>query len=73
VQQVEREHFMPPPRCEQCGEVVGVYVPLIHVRGDGVQGSARVLDPGLSASVSGSFYYAACCEPSSGGDAFVDA
>jgi len=70
---VEREHFTPPPRCELCGEVIGVYEPLIYVHAGGVRQSSRAADPVLSATASGSLYHAACYEPSSGGDAFVDA
>jgi hypothetical protein len=63
---------LPPPRCELCGEVTGVYEPLIYVHANGVHESSRAANPGLSAGASGSLYHAAYDEPSSGGDAFVD-
>jgi hypothetical protein len=64
---------LPPPRCELCGEVIGVYEPLIYVHANGVHESSRAASPGLSAGASGSLYHAACYEPSSGGDGFADA
>jgi hypothetical protein len=69
---VEREHFTTPPRCELCGEVIGVYEPLIHVHPSGVHASSRAADRDLSAGASGSLYHADCYEPSPGGDVLAD-
>jgi hypothetical protein len=71
---LEREHFtMTSPRCELCGDVIGVYEPLIYVHANGVHKSSRAADPNLEAAGSGSLYHAACYEPSSGVDMLADA
>ncbi len=71
---MQRDHFTTtPPRCELCGEVIGVYEPLINVHTDGVHKSSRAADPGLSVGASGSLYHAACYERAPGDDALVDA
>lgn len=71
---MEREHFtMTSPRCELCGDVIGVYEPLIYVHGNRVHESSRAADPGLSATAIGSLYHASCYESSSGGDVLADA
>jgi hypothetical protein len=70
---VEKEHFTTPPRCELCGEVIGVYEPLIHVHANGVHESSRAADPYLSEGARGSLYHAACYEPSPGGDVLAGA
>jgi hypothetical protein len=73
VEQVQPEHFTTtPPRCELCGEVIGVYKPLIIVRGSGERESSRAADPGLTSGASELLYHAACYEPSSGVAARVD-
>ncbi len=64
---------MTAPRCELCGEVIGVYEPLIHVHASGVHQSSRAADPGLSAGESGSLYHTACYGPAAGGDVRADA
>jgi hypothetical protein len=71
---VQPEQFTTtPPRCELCGEVIGVYEPLIYAHANGVRESSRAADPGLSASAAGSLYHAACYEPSPGVDVLADA
>jgi hypothetical protein len=71
---VQRDHFTTtPPRCELCGDVIGVYEPLIYVHASGLHQTSRAADPGLSAGASGSLYHAACYESSPGDDALVDA
>ena len=73
VELVQPEHFPTmPPRCELCGEVIGVYEPLIYVHANGVHESSRAADPGLSAGASGSIYHAACYEPSPSDDPLAD-
>jgi hypothetical protein len=60
------------PRCELCGDVIGVYEPLIHAHGNGVRASSRAADPSLSVGTSGSLYHAACYESSAGVDVLAD-
>jgi hypothetical protein len=70
---VNREHFTrTPPRCERCGDVIGVYEPLMYVHATGVAESSRAADPGLSADASGLLYHAACYEPASTVNARAD-
>jgi hypothetical protein len=71
---VQPEQFTTaPPRCERCGEVIGVYEPLIYAHANGVHQSSRAADPGLAASATGSLYHAACYAPSPGADMPADA
>jgi hypothetical protein len=71
---VQREHFTTtPPRCQLCGEVIGVYEPLINLLAGGARESSRAADPGLSAATGGSLYHAACYEPSRADGVCADA
>jgi hypothetical protein len=62
-----------PPRCELCGEVIGVYEPLINVHADGVLESSRAADPSLSAGTTGLLYHASCYEPPTSSEVQADA
>ena len=71
---MEREHFTKtPPRCQLCGDVIGVYEPLIYVHADGALKSSRAADPNLEAAGARSLYHAACYERSAGVDDLADA
>jgi hypothetical protein len=50
------------PRCRRCGEVIGVYEPLIHVVGGLSHRTSRAACPRLSANASEALYHAACYE-----------
>jgi hypothetical protein len=48
-------------RCRHCGEVIGVYEPLITVTGGHAVTSSRALDPELT-DRNGEHYHRACFE-----------
>jgi hypothetical protein len=50
------------PRCEHCGDVIGVYEPLVHVIGGIATKTSRAAQPTLSHGPSGSCYHALCFE-----------
>ncbi len=52
-------------RCRHCGQVIGVYEPLIRLIGDRAQETSRVLDPDV-ADADGHCYHRACYERLSG-------
>ena len=47
------------PRCEWCGDVIGVYDPLVHVAGETVRRTSRAAEPDI-ADVAGRIYHDAC-------------
>jgi hypothetical protein len=49
-----------PPRCENCGETVGVYEPLVHVLYGLPRETSRAAEPHLSHNLEGSYYHVAC-------------
>ena len=53
-----------PPRCAACGEIIGVYEPLVHVAGRLVRQTSRAAEPDACFS-GGACYHAACYEPAS--------
>ncbi len=63
---MERKLTTMPPRCESCGDVIGVYEPLINVLAGGIRESSRAADPGLSTGASGLLYHAACYQADDG-------
>lgn len=48
-------------RCVACGDVIGVYEPLVHVLGDLVSQTSRAAHPGIS-TAAGHRYHLACYE-----------
>jgi hypothetical protein len=58
-------------RCRHCGEVIGVYEPLVRVSGGHVSESSRALEPGASAR-EGERYHSACYERLGGGQPLAD-
>jgi hypothetical protein len=70
---MQGEHFTTrAPRCLVCGEVIGVYEPLVQVFADGVRESSRAAEPALSGGAGGSLYHAACYQGSAHEDAVAD-
>lgn len=55
-----------PPRCARCGDVMGVYEPLIHVADERVRRTSRAAEPDVCRA-DGVCYHASCYE----GDAFI--
>jgi hypothetical protein len=56
----ERELTATTLRCAGCGEVIGVYEPLVHVVGGIAHKTSRAADPALVDAVPGSCYHVAC-------------
>ncbi len=52
----------PAPRCELCGEVIGVYEPLIAIRDGQARETARSAEPEVADSAS-SCYHRTCYAP----------
>lgn len=48
-----------PPRCAACGEIIGVYEPIVHVAGRLVRETSRAAEP--DACVCGGVCYHAAC------------
>ena len=48
-------------RCEWCGDVIGVYEPLVHVIDGEARRTSRAAEPGIIAEA-GLFYHGKCCE-----------
>jgi ribosomal protein S14 len=46
-------------RCRQCGEVIGVYEPLVACREQGARTTSRAAEPGLRAG-EGAYYHGDC-------------
>jgi hypothetical protein len=51
-----------PLRCARCGELIGVYEPLVHVIGETVRRTSRAADPEI-ATQTGCFYHDGCYRP----------
>jgi hypothetical protein len=49
------------PRCAACGEIIGVYEPIVHVAGRLVRQTSRAAEPNACLS-GGVCYHAACYE-----------
>lgn len=49
-------------RCRHCGEVIGVYEPLVSVKDDRVVETSRAVDPNLS-DREAEHYHRACFDP----------
>lgn len=50
------------PRCDLCGEPLGVYEPLVEIDGERVRRTSRAAAPELSCGHGGSCYHARCFE-----------
>jgi len=50
-------------RCTHCGEVIGVYEPVIHVVGGRPEKTSRAAEPSLSTGSAGPIYHLLCYEP----------
>jgi hypothetical protein len=48
-----------PPRCEWCGDVIGVYDPLVHVAGQTARRTSRTVEPDVAA-LGGRIYHDVC-------------
>ena len=46
--------------CAQCGQVIGVYEPLVHVIAGVAHKTSRAADPGLARSQADACYHHAC-------------
>jgi hypothetical protein len=57
----EPPRMSPAPRCYRCGEVIGVYEPLIKFTDGFARESSRALEPDSSAR-DGEHYHRACYE-----------
>jgi hypothetical protein len=55
--EIESAHVL--PRCERCGDVIGVYDPLVHVAGETARRTSRAAEPDI-ADVAGRIYHDAC-------------
>lgn len=47
------------PLCERCGDVIGVYDPLVHVAGETARRTSRAAEPDIAA-VGGRIYHDVC-------------
>lgn len=55
------DEFSPrPPRCDHCGEVIGVYDPLVLVSAGEAKETTLAADPDLSASEEDTWYHSSC-------------
>lgn len=54
---------LPPqrPRCARCGEVIGVYEPLVHVRDSWAHHTSQAAEPGIVIEP-GDLYHLECCK-----------
>jgi hypothetical protein len=55
--EIETAHSV--PRCNWCGDVIGVYDPLVHVTGETARRTSRAVEPEI-ADVAGCIYHAEC-------------
>jgi hypothetical protein len=58
------EEFHPtggPPNCARCGDVIGVYEPLVEVLGELARHTSRAAEPGVC-TTGGACYHRACYE-----------
>lgn len=56
----ELSHSDSPPLCDHCGDVIGVYEPLVHVVGGNAWMTSRAAQPALSAGSPGTIYHVVC-------------
>jgi hypothetical protein len=50
-----------PPRCVDCGDVIGVYEPLVAMVGDGIpRETSRAAEPRWVAAAPGAIYHSDC-------------
>lgn len=62
METVERDRRLRPPlHCDFCGEVIGVYEPLIHVFENSARRTSRAAEPDVS-SLKGDRYHLDCYE-----------
>jgi hypothetical protein len=47
------------PRCERCGDVIGVYDPLVHVAGETARRTSRAAEPDVT-NLAGRVYHDQC-------------
>lgn len=47
-------------RCASCGEVIGVYEPLVHLIDGIAHRTSRAADPQLARTEAGAYYHVAC-------------
>lgn len=47
------------PRCHRCGDVIGVYDPLVHLAGQTARRTSRAAEPDI-AHAAGRIYHDAC-------------
>ncbi len=62
--EIESAHA--PPRCAICGEVIGVYEPLVHVSDETVCRTSRAAEPDVGTRP-GRVFHDACYEPAVAG------
>lgn len=55
--EIESAHAL--PRCARCGDVIGVYDPLVHVAGETARGTSRAAEPDI-ATLAGRIYHDEC-------------
>ena len=55
--EIESAHVL--PRCERCGDVIGVYDPLVHVAGEATHRTSRAAEPEIH-NVAGRIYHDEC-------------
>jgi hypothetical protein len=48
------------PHCAACGQVIGVYEPLVHVINGVARKTSRAAEPQLARSQADAFYHLAC-------------
>jgi hypothetical protein len=49
-------------RCAGCGEIIGVYEPLVHVVDGVAHRTSRAADPGLVSAPAARLYHLACSD-----------
>lgn len=57
-QQQGERHFMEPPRCPVCDDIIGVYEPLVHVGGGFPARTSRAAEPEICSG--GQCFHLAC-------------
>lgn len=55
--EIESAHVL--PLCARCGDVIGVYDPLVHVAGERARRTSRAAEPEIL-NVAGRIYHDAC-------------
>lgn len=57
AEEIESAHT--PPRCDRCGDVIGVYDPLVHVAGETARRTSRAAEPDV-VTIAGRVYHDEC-------------